>query len=133
MYVRLLVDNALSPLLAELLRDAGYDAVHIRQYGMQAASDPEVFDRAAAEDRVIVSADTDFSTLLALREASKPSIILLREPISQSRPETQIAALLANLPNLTGALVEGSAVTIKDDRVRVRRLPFTGRRNDPQA
>jgi predicted nuclease of predicted toxin-antitoxin system len=80
---------------------------------------------------VVVSADTDFSTLLALREATKPSVILLREPISQRRPEVQLAALLANLPHLIDALAEGSAVTIKDDRVRVRRLPFTGRSRDP--
>jgi predicted nuclease of predicted toxin-antitoxin system len=63
---------------------------------------------------VVVSADTDFSTLLALREATKPSVILLREPISQRRPEVQLAALLANLPHLIDALAEGSAVTIKE-------------------
>lgn len=40
---------------------------------MQAASDPLIFERADAENRVIVSADTDFATLLAARKASSPS------------------------------------------------------------
>lgn len=58
--MRFLVDNALSPVLATLLADAGHDAIHVRTLGMQRAEDVQIFDRAATDERIVVSADTDF-------------------------------------------------------------------------
>jgi predicted nuclease of predicted toxin-antitoxin system len=65
--MKFLVDNALSSRLSQLLNEAGHDAVHVRDRGVQRASDSDLFDLAAGERRTILSADTDFGTLLALR------------------------------------------------------------------
>ena len=52
--MRLLIDNARSPTLAVLLREAGHTALHVREVGLQHADDLEIFERAAADDFVVV-------------------------------------------------------------------------------
>ncbi len=121
--MKFLIDNALSPLLAQRLKGAGHDAAHVRDYGLQASSDDEIFDRAREEHRIVVSADTDFGTLLALRQEQLPSVALFRGG-AQRRPEEQASVLLGNLPAIEAALEEGSVVVIEPNRIRVRRLPI---------
>jgi predicted nuclease of predicted toxin-antitoxin system len=53
--MKFLIANALSPTLADLLQQAGHDAIHVRSVGLQHADDDAIFDRAAVERRVLVS------------------------------------------------------------------------------
>ncbi len=49
------VDNALSPRLADLLTEAGRDAVHVRSRGLHTASDSVLFDLGVLEGRTLSS------------------------------------------------------------------------------
>lgn len=121
--MRLLVDQNLARRVAESLRAAGHDVVHVADRGLAAADDDEVLALADSEGRVLVSEDTDFGTLLARSGASAPSFVLLRgaEPLT---PDQQAALLIANLGAVEDELLLGAVVVFARGRIRVRRLPI---------
>ncbi len=121
--VKFLVDNNLSPQVAVLLSEAGFGAVHLRDYGMQSAPDPEVMERARTERRVLISADTDFGTLLSHDHAVTPSVILVRRLVGR-RAKDIADVVLANLDNVRDGLEAGAIVVLGEDFVRVRALPI---------
>jgi predicted nuclease of predicted toxin-antitoxin system len=122
--MRFLIDNALSPALAAALSKAGYDAIHVRDVGLRDAADETIMQFAAAEDRIVVSADTDFGTLLALFQQRLPSIILFRRG-SPRIPAQQATLLLGNLPAVEEELKRGAIIAIHSDRLRIRPLPLS--------
>ena len=121
--MKFLIDHNLSPTVAEHLRDAGHDAVHTGDMGLATAEDPEILGVARRESRVIVSADTDFGTLLASERATDPSFVLFRLR-SPRRADELSELLLANLDAVADDLDAGAVVVIEDERVRVRLLPI---------
>ena len=119
--MKFLIDNALSPELAKLLEAATHDAIHVRDRSMEKASDEKIFEVAASEGRIIVSADTDFGTILTFRRQRLPSVIIFRHP-SPRRPEMQAQLLLENLAGFSEDLAQGAIVVLRQDRIRVRKL-----------
>jgi len=122
--MKFLVDNALSPVVAKGLRDAGFDAVHVRDYNMQHAEDKLIFQRAQQENRIVISADTDFAYILSQQKSKDTSVILFRKG-SERNPFKQIELLLANFSiDIQKRLLEGCILIIEESRIRVRNLPF---------
>jgi predicted nuclease of predicted toxin-antitoxin system len=121
--VKFLIDQNRSPRLGALLRDAGHDAVHTLEVGLEEAEDDELLALAAEQQRIVVSGDTDFGALLALAHRRSPSVILFRARHMPSAAD-QAAVILGYLDDLADDLRHGAVVVITDDRIRVRRLPL---------
>jgi predicted nuclease of predicted toxin-antitoxin system len=121
--MRFLVDNPISPKVAEALRKSGQDAVHVQDYRMQADDDVKIVDRASKEDRVIITADTDFGLIMARRRTRKPSNILFHHSFSH-HPSDQATTLISNLTRLASAQEQGSLIVLEERRIRIRSLPI---------
>jgi predicted nuclease of predicted toxin-antitoxin system len=64
--------------VTEWLRRAGHDVRHLRDEGLYRLPDGDVFRKAAAEQRVILTFDMDFGELFALSGERQASVILFR-------------------------------------------------------
>src|ERR1035437_8245736 len=73
---------------------------------------------------VVVSADSDFSAILAVQEANRPSFILFRNPNLMGAHD-YFKILLPALPVLEPELMSGCVAVFRYDRLRVRKLPFS--------
>ena len=121
--MRFLLDANLSPKLVTALVAAGHVARHVDEIGLLGASDMTIFDRAAADGDVLITADSDFGMLLAARGSAGPSVVLLRQVAERPWPEHG-ALLVANLPAVLADLQEGAVVSLSPTRLAVRRLPI---------
>jgi predicted nuclease of predicted toxin-antitoxin system len=121
--MKLLVDANLSPRIAVRLRQNGHEASHVGDHDLLLASDEEILKHAVSTSCAIISADSDFATMLALAGLRGPSLVLLRSADHLTSDE-QTELLLANLPALLEYLESGCVVSISTRHLRVRPLPM---------
>lgn len=120
--LRFIADVNISPLTVVALQQQGYDICRSTNRLAATASDREILELASLENRVIITQDLDFSMLIALGNYTQPSLITLR--LSSAKPDVVTQRLLEVLPELEQELREGSALTIEDRSVRIRKLPI---------
>lgn len=120
--MKLLLDQGLARSAAGLLRTAGIDALHVGEIGYSTATDADILQRGRDGQRIVVTLDADFHTLLALSGATTPSVIRIR--IEGLRAEMLAQLLLDVLPQCDEDLEQGAAVTVQNGKIRIRRLPI---------
>jgi len=75
--VKLLLDENLSPTLAETLAESFPETAHVRQFGLQSAPDRKVWAHAANHGYTIVTKDADFHHR-SLLHGHPPKIVWIR-------------------------------------------------------
>lgn len=118
--MKLLLDQGLPRSTAAILRENGWDVLHIGEIGMSAARDQEIIEAALAQGRTVVTLDADFHALIAVSGDNAPSVIRLR--IEGLRGEA-LADLLQKLwPAVAEDVERGALVTVTTKTVRIHRL-----------
>jgi len=121
--MKLLLDQGLPRSTARLLRETGIDPVHVSEIGYSTSGDAVILERGREEDRTIITLDADFHALLALSDATSPSVIRIR--IEGLKGETAANLIRTVLMQCEEELRRGAVVTVERHRIRIRSLPLT--------
>ena len=81
---------------------------------------------ARREGRVVFTLDADFHAILALSSAAAPSVVRFRT--DGLRGDAAAALIVRVLAACADDLASGAAVSVENERVRLRRLPIGGKR-----
>lgn len=120
--MKLLLDQGLGHPVAQMLQAAGHDAQHVGSVAMATASDLEIITYARAEGRTVITLDADFHALVAVSNATGPTVIRVR--IEGLRAEAMTRLLARVLDQLATDIANGALITIDDHGARVRALPL---------
>ncbi len=120
--MKLVVDMNLSPEWAPILIKAGWETVHWSTIGNPRAEDSEIMKWALEHNHVVFTHDLDFGTLLALTNASGPSVVQVR---TEDVTPQAIGLLVINaLRQFEKLLEQGALIVIDEARLRARILPL---------
>ena len=114
------VDENMPRSTAQVLREAGHEAVDVRDAGLRGADDVEVFAFAQSSNAVLLTADRDFSSILTFRLGSHAGIIVVRMP-NQMPNDAVNREIMRALHEVDIDGLAGSLVIVEPGRTRVRR------------
>lgn len=120
--MRFLADMGVAQSVVEWLRANAHEAVHLRDEGLHRLPDGEIFQKAAREQRIVLTFDLDFGEILAASGGDIVSVILFR--LRNTRFSFVIQRLQDVLNQSSAALSQGAIVVVEDGRHRVRNLPI---------
>lgn len=96
--------------------------VHVADLNMQRASDQEIIDCAREQKRICVTLDADFHHILAISNATTPSVIRIRQ---EGLKGADVAERLDTLwPKIKPKLEHPAMITITHGSIRIRYLPI---------
>ena len=122
--MRFLLDACVPRRLAESLRASGHDAIHLLEMGLGKLPDSEVFAKASAEKRIVLTFDLGFGEIIAASAAPSASVIVFR--LQNTTVPRLIERLQVVLADTQRILELGVIVAVEETRHRVRTFPSEG-------
>ena len=122
--MKVLADINVSVAVVTLLRRSGVTVDRVSSSLGPRAADLDIVAAARQSGEVLLSHDQDFTAILALTGATKPSLLNLRT--TSVDPEFLVRCIRRALEEAVKELDAGAVVTVEDGEIRVRRLPISG-------
>ena len=120
--IAILLDQGLPRSTVTLLNNEGWDIFHTGDIGLSRSSDTEILEYARKEGRTIITLDSDFHTILALTNASEPSVIRIR---LGGLKGADLAFLIKKVwPKIETHIKTGAMVSVNDSGIRIRNIPL---------
>jgi len=117
-----LANMNISPLTVEQLRKMDWDIVRVPEIMSRKSKDKDILRYAREHKKVIITHDTDFSTLLAVGGYNKPSVINLR--LENATPDFVTRRIIDVVSKLGKELEEGVVASVDEVYARYRELPI---------
>jgi predicted nuclease of predicted toxin-antitoxin system len=115
--MKFLIDENISPKVAEELQKLEYDAIHVREASLKGHIDEEIMTFAKNKGRVLLTLDIDFADIRNYPIGTHSGIIRLK--IKSTRSKRILDCLKALLPEImnypleTGGLVVTNCMTYR--------------------
>ena len=120
--ISILLDQGLPRSAASVLRDEGWDVLHTGDIGLSRSTDRQILEYARREKRVVVTLDSDFHTIIALANASSPSVIRIR---LEGLRGPDLALLIKRIwPKIEPQVKKGAMITVTESGIRSRNIPL---------
>jgi predicted nuclease of predicted toxin-antitoxin system len=123
--LRFKLDENMPVVVADILRDSGYDAETVYSEAISGISDPELLDVCRHEHRILLTLDLDFANIVDYPTGRYPGIVIFR--LSSVGPDAVLVAvrrwLLAAAESAPGP---GTLWIVSNNRIRVRTTPNLG-------
>ena len=118
--MRFLADQDVYHLTVALLRSHGHDVLTAREAALSQSPDLALLTYARQQQRILVTRDTDFGSLVFAGEAPSNGVILLRlTPSSLDTVHSQLMVLLSDRPEQE---LMTAFTVVEPGRHRIRRL-----------
>jgi predicted nuclease of predicted toxin-antitoxin system len=120
--MKFLADMGVSLKVVHWLREQKHDAIHLRERGFHRIEDPEIFEIATNDERILLTFNLDFEEILAYSQDKFISTIIFRLKNAKSK------FVIQRLKNAISILLthesEPLILLVEEQRIRIRKLPF---------
>jgi len=120
--MKFLLDQGLPRSTVLELHKLNIDSIHVGDLGMAASTDLDIIKKAQNDDLVVVTLDSDFHTILASNESTKPSVIRIRIEGLKSK---DLSKIIESILLAAGEEIKkGAAISVNNKGIRIHKLPL---------